>query len=144
VAQLYAEMYRESKRRGVTHWVASANTETDVAEDARIVHQVARSRGLVDPRRRAQPRAHASPAGEPRFPLYTPEERRRAGEGDVSGLRLPRTLSLFALRMGARFIGEPIYDPQFRMYSMPLAVELAQGLTCGGRHEKEYRSIARA
>jgi hypothetical protein len=121
---LQSSLYQESRRRGVTHWIASANTETDSAEDAKLLFQVADHKSLVHPRWRVQAREHAQPPSEPRAPLYTPAERERARLGWLDSLRLPRTLGLFAHKMGARFLGEPIYDTHFRRYSMPLIAAL--------------------
>lgn len=123
---LQAGLYRESLRRGVTHWIASANTETDSAEDARLVFQVAGHRGLVSPRWRV--RAHAQPASPepPGALLYTPSQRARARQGQLDGLRLPPVLSLFARKMGARFVAEPLYDAGFRRFSLPLVAALEE------------------
>ncbi|MFP2926316.1 GNAT family N-acyltransferase [Pyxidicoccus sp. 3LG] len=122
--RLQGEMYRESRRRGVTHWIASANTETDCAEDALIAFQVAARLRCVNDRWKVTPH-QPSPAPEtPEAPLYTPEARLRACQGRFDGLRLPRTLSLFSKKLGARFIGEPLYDARFRRFSTPLVAEL--------------------
>ncbi|XXF76304.1 GNAT family N-acetyltransferase [Myxococcaceae bacterium GXIMD 01537] len=122
---LHAGLHQESRRRGVTHWVASANAETDSAEDARILFQVAAHQGLLSPRWRARTRAYPKPPEAPATPLYTSVERERAREGRLEGLRLPRVLSLFAGKMGARFIAEPLYDAGFRRFSLPLVAALA-------------------
>jgi hypothetical protein len=121
---LNATMYQESRRLGVTHWIASANTETDSLEDALLARQVAARDGLVSTRLHVS--SHESPMGPelPCAPLYTPAQRERARAGQLDGLRLPRTLSLFARKMGARFIGQPLYDVHFRRYSMPLLAAL--------------------
>ena len=37
---------------------------------------------------------------------------------------MPRVLSLFALKMGARFIAEPLYDADFHRFSLPLIAAL--------------------
>ncbi|MDC0713602.1 GNAT family N-acetyltransferase [Stigmatella sp. ncwal1] len=124
LVHLQAGLYRESRRRGVTHWIASANTETDSAEDARLAFQLARHQGLVSQRWQVQ--AHKpSPLPEvPSAPHYTPTQRALAQQGQLAGLRMPRTLSLFARKMGARFIAEPLYDAGFRRFSMPLIAAL--------------------
>ena len=121
---LQSALYRESRRRGVTHWIASANTETDSAEDARILSQVAAHQGLMSRRWRARTRPHPMPPATPVAPLYTPEESQRAHAGHLEGLRLPKVLSLFSRRMGARFISEPLYDAGFRRFSLPLVAAL--------------------
>jgi cell division inhibitor SulA len=124
LVRLQSSLYQESRRHGVTHWIASANTETDSAEDARLLFQVADHKGLVHSRWRVRPHEPSRPPEVPSAPLYTPPERERARLGWLDSLRLPRTLSLFAHKLGARFIGEPLYDGHFRRYSMPLLAAL--------------------
>jgi hypothetical protein len=121
---LYAGLYQESRRRGVTHWIASANTETDSAEDARILFQVAARQGLLSTRWRARTLAYPKSPETPAAPIYTPEERERARQGQFEGLCLSRVLSLFSGKMGARFIAEPLYDARFRRFSLPLVAAL--------------------
>lgn len=121
---LHAGLHQESRRRGVTHWIASANTETDSAEDARILFQVVAHQGLLSTRWRARTLAYPRPPVAPAAPIYTPEERERARQGRFEGLRLPRVLSLFSGKMGARFIAEPLYDACFRRFSLPLVSAL--------------------
>lgn len=122
--RLQAGLYQESRRLGVTHWIASANTETDSGEDAAVLSQVAAHRSWVSHRWRVQAREPSRPPVVPSAPLYTPAERVRAREGRLDGLRMPRTLMLFAHKMGARFISEPLYDTHFRRFSMPLIAAL--------------------
>jgi putative hemolysin len=126
LVRLQAGLYQESRRRGVTHWIASANMETDSAEDARLVFQVAAHQGLVSQRWRVQARAPAAAPLIPGAPFYTPAERARARQGQFEGLRLPRVLSIFAHKMGARFIAEPLYDAGFRRFSLPLVAALEE------------------
>lgn len=121
---VYAALLRESLSRGVTHWVASANIETDDPADALIAYRVAESRGLVDRRWAVAARGPSPEISAPRHPIYTAAERARARSGELRGLRLPLTLLLYA-RKGARFIGPPAYDRRFHMCSMPLVVEIA-------------------
>jgi putative hemolysin len=124
LVRLQSSLYQESRRRGVTHWIASANTETDSAQDAQLLFQAADHKGLVHPRWRVRAHEPAQAPEVPTAPLYTPAERERARLGWLDSLRLPRTLALFAHKMGARFIGEPIYDTHFRRFSMPLIAAL--------------------
>jgi len=121
---LRAGLYQESRRRGVTHWLASANTETDSAEDARILYQVATHQGLLSTQWRARTLAYPKSPEAPTAPIYTPEERERARQGQFEGLRLPRVLSLFSGKLGVRFIAEPLYDAGFRRFSLPLVAAL--------------------
>ncbi|MBZ4414707.1 GNAT family N-acetyltransferase [Myxococcus sp. XM-1-1-1] len=124
VAHLQAGIYAESRRRGVTHWVAAANMDTDSHEDARLIACVAEHRGWVSPRWRVRSTVpHESPA-IPRSPFYTPAERERAGQGLLAGLRMPRAPSLFARKMGARFVGQPLYDASFHRFTLPLVAAL--------------------
>ena len=122
--RLQAGLYWESRRFGVSHWIASANTETDSAEDADLVFQVAVHQGLMSPRWQVRTLDPHAPPEVPRAPLYTPRERIHARQGQLSSLRLPRTLALFARKMGARFLGAPLYDAGFRRFSMPLIAAL--------------------
>jgi putative hemolysin len=122
---LFAGLYEESVERGITHWVAGANMETDVPEDAAIAQRLAAAAGLVSPRFCARAHPSAPPRTARLRPLYTAEQRRRAAAGDLDGLELPRTLSLFANRMGARFIGPPVYEERFGVFALPLVSALA-------------------
>ncbi len=124
LVRLQAGLYQESRRLGVSHGIASANTETDSPEDAELLFQVAAHQGLVSSRWRVTTLATHAPPEHPSAPLYTPRERARARQGELAGLRLPRALALFARKMGARFIGAPLYDAGFRRFSMPLIAAL--------------------
>jgi putative hemolysin len=124
VARLQAGIYEESRRRGVTHWIAAANLDTDSEEDARMVFQVAAHRGWLSPRWRMRALRPSGAPAIPSDPLYTLGERVRARQGQLDGLRMPRAPSLFALKMGARFIAEPIYDAGFRRFTLPLIAAL--------------------
>ncbi|HYI01731.1 GNAT family N-acetyltransferase [Hyalangium sp.] len=124
LVRLQAGLYQESRRLGVSHWIASANTETDSAEDAALLFQVAAFQGLVSPRWSVRTLSSYAPPEAPSATLYTPLERTRARQGQLEGLRLPRTLALFARKMGARFMGTPLYDAGFRRFSMPLIAAL--------------------
>ncbi|ATB28661.1 GNAT family N-acyltransferase [Melittangium boletus] len=121
---LQAGVYQESRRLGVTHWLASANMETDSAEDARILFLVAAHRGLLSTQWRARALSSPRPPESPSTPVYTPDERERAHRGQLEGLRLSPVLSLFSRKVGARFIAEPLYDAGFRRFSLPLVVAL--------------------
>ena len=123
---LFAALRAESARRGITHWVAVANTETDVIEDANLAHQIARAKKLVSPHLDVTPRAPAPPAPRRVRPCYTPDQRLRArlAPHALADLDLPRTLSVFARRMGARFVGGPYYEPDFGVFALPLVVAL--------------------
>ncbi|OJH40504.1 GNAT family N-acetyltransferase [Cystobacter ferrugineus] len=121
---LQAGLYAESRRRAVTHWIASANMETDSAEDARLIYQVAAYQGLVSQRWRARAHTPPEPPSTPSTFHFTPSERLRARQGQFEGLRMPRVLSFFAHKMGARFIAEPLYDEGFRRFSLPLVAAL--------------------
>ncbi|AUX36987.1 MULTISPECIES: GNAT family N-acetyltransferase [Sorangium] len=117
---LHAAMVEESRRRGVTHWIAAVNAETDHAGDATIILQVAAALGLVSPRVQVSPLGGEPPPASPAFPFYSEEERARARSGAVGRLRLPRPLRVFTRRMAARFIGSARYDSRFRRFAMPL------------------------
>ncbi|WP_437955581.1 GNAT family N-acetyltransferase [Sorangium sp. So ce119] len=117
---LHAAMLEESRHRGITHWVAAVNAETDHAGDAKIILQVASALGLVSPRVQVSPLGGDHPPTSPGFPFYSDEERVRAHSGALGGLRLPRPLRVFTRRMAARFIGPARYDSRFRRFAVPL------------------------
>lgn len=117
-------LYRESRRRGVTHWIASANMDTDSPEDARLVFRVASRQGLLSARWRALALSCPGAPHAPSAPLYTPEQRALARQGQLEGLRMPRVISFLSRRMGARFMAEPLYDAGFHRFSLPLVAAL--------------------
>lgn len=122
---LFSALRVESERRGVTHWIATANTETDSAEDADIIYGVLRAQGLVNDAFQADPLGgRRSRRRATRF-VYTRAERLLARKGQLGALKLPRVLALFAKRMGARYIGYPAYDHDFNVFAAPLAVDLS-------------------
>ncbi|ATB46594.1 GNAT family N-acyltransferase [Corallococcus macrosporus] len=124
VTRLHAGIYAESRRRGVTHWIASANLDTDSREDALLSCQVAAYRGWMSPRWRVDVPEPVEAPVIPSSPYYTPLERQRAEQGLLDGLRVPRAPTLFARKMGARFISEPLYDASFRRFTLPLIAAL--------------------
>jgi putative hemolysin len=124
-AALFAGLRAESARLGITHWVAGANMETDCAEDAVVAYRLAFEKNLVSPRFSAEPRDRELPRTPRRRPYYTEEQRRRAANGDLAGIDLPRTLSLFASGMGARYIGPPVFDAYFDIFALPLVAALS-------------------
>lgn len=123
---LYEAMRQESLRRGITHWIASANTETDSMEDALIMGAVAESIGLCSGVRGIVRRLSIAGPQQPRRPFYSADERSRAYAGKLSGLALPKPLQSFS-KLGARFVSAPIYDSRFQSCSMPLVAEVNRG-----------------
>jgi hypothetical protein len=121
---LLAGLLSESARRGITHWVAGANMETDFAEEAVIADLLVHQKKLVSGRFRAEPHADELPPTLRKRPYYTQEQRLRALQGELAGLKLPSTLSLFATRMSARYIGPPAYDTYFNVFALPLVTTL--------------------
>lgn len=105
---LFAALRAESARRGITHWVAAANTETTVAHEAALACGIARAKGYAAQASRGGARDQTAPDLD-----YV-----------LANLDLPRTLSVFARRMGARFAGGPVYDPYFGVFALPLVVAL--------------------
>lgn len=117
---LFSALRAESLRRGITHWVAGANMETDLAEDAALAYLLVRRRGLMDDRLRVEALTDAPRSTPRRCAFFNDEQRSCARRGELSGLELPRPLTLFANRMGARYIGDPIYDSYFNVFALPL------------------------
>lgn len=125
-AALFAALHAESSRRGVTHWVAGANMETDCPDDAALAFRVAQAKKLMSGRFKAELRAAEPPRTPLARPCYTPEQRLRAFEGDLSGIELPRVIALFAASMGARYIGPPAYDAYFNIFALPLVSAIVE------------------
>jgi len=134
---LFAALQIYSMRLGITHWVAAANMETDCAEDAAIAHRVIQAKQLVSPDFAASARAGLGPATARRF-VYTPEERLLARHGQLSSLKLPRILSLFAGKLGARYLGSPGYDAHFGVFAMPLAVDV-HAISSGATNRRQSK-----
>jgi hypothetical protein len=124
---LFAALSAESGRRGISHFVAGANMETDFAEDAALVYRLVRERGLASRSVRVEPLADRVAASSRGRPFYTEEQRRRVDGGDLTGIDLPGTLALFASKMGATYIGPPAYDPYFGVFALPLLAAVAGG-----------------
>ncbi|RKH18702.1 GNAT family N-acetyltransferase [Corallococcus praedator] len=124
VLRLQACLYRESRRRGVTHWIAAANMETDSVEEASLIYRAAARRGWVSDRFHVRTREFPPPPREPVAMRLGPTELERARHGALDGLKMPPVLSLFADKMGARFIGPPHYDTAFHRFTVPLVAAL--------------------
>jgi hypothetical protein len=107
----------------VTHWIAVGNTETDCAADAAVVMRLLKARGLWLKDFDAEPRQEALPPSVPRYRLYGERHRNEMERGDLAAVPLPRTLELFA-KVGARYFAAPFYDADFRMFAMPLILDM--------------------
>jgi len=125
---LYAALCTESLRRGITHWFAAANMGTDFAEDASLAYHLVCARTLLDGGFHARPRVGPPWHTPRRRACYTEEQRQSASRGELDGLAVPRTIALFATRMGARYIGPPAYDRYFNVFALPLVTRLSPGL----------------
>ncbi|WP_437982327.1 GNAT family N-acetyltransferase [Sorangium sp. So ce117] len=139
--ELCIAMCSESRRHGVTHWISAANLECDAEDEARLIHEVITRRGLMRSDIPVHRRAADGPSSPPRFHFYTDEERRRASAGDLSGLRLPRAVSSDA-KLGARYIGEPIWDEHFGMFAQPLIAAVQDVMTAAARYLRAGRRVA--
>ncbi|NRD57767.1 GNAT family N-acetyltransferase [Corallococcus sp. AB030] len=124
VLRLQAGLYRESRRRGVTHWIAAANMETDSQEEADLYFLAAARQGWVSDGFRVRTREFPPPPAEPLAARLTAEQRTQAREGHLTALRMPSVLSLFADKLGARFIAPPHFDPAFNRFTVPLVAAL--------------------
>jgi hypothetical protein len=122
---LFAALHGESKRRGLSHWVAAANAGTDSFDDARIAYQLIVARQWLSGVFHALPVSSAGPGGPAQRRLYTAEQRAVAERGDLSALKLPPTLRLFAGKMAARYLGPPAFDARFQVFAVPLVTRVA-------------------
>ena len=119
LAELCLAMCLESSRHGVRYWISAANMDCDGEEEALIIYNLIRRRGLFRDDIRVISRVKEGPTRPPRFFFYVDErERSRAIDGDRTA-RLPRAVAADAA-LGARYIGAPLWDGHFGMFSMPL------------------------
>jgi len=88
--------------------------------------RVAKQKNLIDLRFRSELSAFDDPPPQRRRPGYNEEERRLGREGRWVGLALPRALSLYANRMGARYVGAPAFDAYFGVFALPLVAPLGE------------------
>ena len=125
---LHDGLRAESRRRGITCWLAAANMETDCPEDAALAYRLVR-RPQHDQSRLVGRAARFAGATELRPPTLV--HRRPASARRCLRTRrrsvAPRTLALFATRMGARYIGPPAYDTDFNVFALPLVASPAWG-----------------
>jgi hypothetical protein len=120
---LIGALLDECRRRGVDLLVAGASTDTDCLQDATIQRRVLEARGLVSNSHRLPRKGGDEVTGHPVLAFYDAAQRRSAARGELDGLPLARTLTLYA-RGGARFLGEPALDPMFGLYVIPLIVRV--------------------
>jgi hypothetical protein len=130
-AALFRELRAESDRRGITHWFAAANMQTDHPEEADLAYRLVRARRLLDDEFRSVPRQPPPGQTRRRRRCYSEAQLRRAEGGELSGLPIPRTVALFALGMGARYLGRPGYDVRHDVFSLPLVCRVKQTLGTG-------------
>ena len=90
-----------------------------------MVERIAACRGLLSPDFRLTPRLEPETPSSRciRHPLFD-KAKHQDRAADFGALALPRTLSLYAVRMGGRFVGSPIYEARFRMCSIPILVSV--------------------
>ena len=120
---LFSGLRGESARRGITHWVAGANMATDFVEDANLACRVIEACHLVSEDVHADPLVAEPPITPRQRPFYTADERANQTSA-LAQLRLPGPLGLFANKMGARYIGPPVYDAFFGVFALPLVADL--------------------
>ena len=149
-AALFRELRAESGRRGITHWFAAANMQTDHPEEADLAYRLVRARGWLDDEFRAMPRQPPPGKTPRRRRCYSEAQWRRAEGGELGGLPIPRTVALFALGMGARYLGRPGYDIRYDVFSLPLVCRVKQASetgpgqldVTGGRHHHHESGLA--
>jgi hypothetical protein len=121
---MFRAMYARSQQLGLTHWIGSANCDTDSIDDARIACQLLRREGLVSEQWRVYPRP-LPPLPPARKPLYPPRARAQARSGNLEGLRIPPLVMQYAEMLGALSMGEPVYEAHVGMCGIPIIVSLA-------------------
>lgn len=115
---------RVSRDLGIDYWIGSSTIETSDAEEAQRIASWSARMGLVHRDIRITPRNGACPPlDEPPEQLVFPEP--RLSLVSPSNNNLPRILSMYSRRLGARIIGPPMFDQRFRGYSIPILMEVA-------------------
>jgi len=127
-AALHAAAVYLSQVLGITHWIGSANTETDASEDVSLIRRAAEQLGLVRQDVHIAPRFTKEAPTSPRFPFYDQISREFARDNPASA-SLPGTLALYTRRMHARIVGPAIFEPRFGMFSMPILAAVADQRT---------------
>lgn len=112
-------MCEASLTRGVLVWISAANMECDDPDEARDLHLVFDRMGLVDHAVRVTLKGSERPAARSRFSFFRDGEERRRALAGAGKTRLPKVIALDAA-LGARYVGEPLWDAHFGMFAMPL------------------------
>lgn len=134
LAELLRTMKNECHARGITHLLAGSTMGTDHEEDAQIAVRVAAHKKLSSEHWHVPAHDRGLRGGGQGKPFYDADAQAKARAGEWDKLRLPPILQLYSLKLGARFMGDPTYDPRFQVYSLPLIVpvnELRLGRTEG-------------
>ncbi|WP_238180225.1 GNAT family N-acyltransferase, partial [Methylobacterium haplocladii] len=122
IGKLYKAAYEASRRGGITHWIGFSLTETDLRLDTDIVLAILGRKG----RTASKPCLRSTlpePDHIPCRPFYTEEQRRLAAEGAFETLPLPAIVR-FLLGIGLCFVGQPIFEPTFKEYVLPIMLPL--------------------
>lgn len=115
----------ESLAHGVKYWISAANMECDSVDEALILYRALDREGLVRRDIDAIVRVRREREGLSRFTFFkSDEERQRAASGSGK-VRLPKAVAADAM-LGARYVGEPLWDDHFGVYSMPLVAEVEE------------------
>lgn len=131
---LWGTAVRYARSKGITHFCAAGNTETDDAVEAMILYQVLLQRGAVHPEITTPPKVNVTKNSTSVHHIYNIESIKRLEplenleEKDLSGFGTPTTLNLF-LRLGLKVTGRPVYTCQFDRYEIPIIYDLIHGMT---------------
>ncbi|WP_224367092.1 GNAT family N-acyltransferase [Hyalangium versicolor] len=144
---LLAGAYWTSRDTNADLWVAAANAESDVLEDALLMARVASARRLDSPLR-VGARTPSSPPANPSKTFYTPMHWALAQQGYLSALPLPQLLTMYVEKFGALVMGEPLYIHEFSRWTLPISAWLkripARTLAQFNALEKSRRSLGQA
>ncbi|MBU2561194.1 MAG: GNAT family N-acetyltransferase [Nanoarchaeota archaeon] len=127
VMTLWAFAMKIARIRGLTHLCASANPETDNLKEALIMYHLLRKKDLVSDDvdiKAKDEKNYEFNSGPYSRSVYSNDLMERVNlenptEEQLQQFRLPKVLAVFA-RVGAKFIGRPIYDRKVSGCSMPL------------------------
>lgn len=114
IFNLWKAIYLYVVDRKIHESITMAAPDTDSIEDAMIVYDIGKRKGIIHPMFDLRAKNKFSNLDEIESPIYTDEEKK-----DVLDLDLPRKISMYS-DIGYLFCGEPLYYPKFRRVVIPM------------------------
>ncbi|HRI69670.1 MAG TPA: GNAT family N-acetyltransferase [Polyangium sp.] len=112
-----------ARRNGIQVCVIAADACTDELSDAQLAFRIAQAQDLTSDRLTIAPRNTAPGDHAPQKHLYTRAHYVQALRNGWQHLKVREKPALYA-RRGARFVGEPTWEPTYHTCSLPMALFL--------------------